>query len=91
MRSKNLTRLARLTQGIALVGFGASELACAKDSPSGGSEPDFHINAPPTPTPSAPVTAPPAADAPPDAGLPALRLPSQLNAIPSARPAPPVK
>jgi len=86
MRSKHLHRLAGLTRGIALVGLGASDLACAKDM----HDSDFHINAPADPTPSA---QPPTANAPPivsaeptpSASAPPLRLPAQLNAtIPSA-------
>jgi hypothetical protein len=54
MRSHRLSRLTLLTQGIALIGFGMSELACAKDQPNvNGPNPEpLHINAPPTPTAS---------------------------------------
>jgi hypothetical protein len=55
MKNHRLSRLTLLTQGIALIGFGMSELACAKEQPNiNGPKPDdqLHINAPPQPTAS---------------------------------------
>jgi hypothetical protein len=53
MRSHRLNRLTLLTQGIALVGFGMSELACGNKPTVNGPAPEEpHINAPPTPEPA---------------------------------------
>jgi hypothetical protein len=60
MRFHRLTRLARLTQGAALVGVGLVDSGCQKDPPP---EPP-HINSTATPT-----TTPPAPDAGPAALL----------------------
>ena len=62
MRSHRLNRLTLLTQGIALIGFGMSELACGNASPPivNGPAPEApHVNAPPAPTEPAHVNAPP--------------------------------
>jgi hypothetical protein len=70
MRPHRLARLALLTKGAALVGLGsAAMLGCHKDEKA--VDPDFHINAPPDPTPHAnatatPPSATPSASAPPD-------------------------
>ena len=60
MRSHRLSRLTLLTQGIALIGFGMSELACAKEQPTvnGPSPEPHHINAPPDPPASASAVPP---------------------------------
>ncbi len=47
MRSHRLNRLALLTQGVALIGLGAADMACSKEPVS---EP-IHINSPPQPDP----------------------------------------
>lgn len=54
MHAHRLKRLALLTQGAALVGFGISELACDQSSPpvDDVKKEDIHINAPPDPAPS---------------------------------------
>lgn len=68
MRSHRLDRLARLTQGAALVGLGVFAAGCNNEpkhtnapDPNATGEP-IHINATATPQPSASVTAPTAVD-----------------------------
>ena len=59
MRSHRLNRLTLLTQGIALIGFGMSELACGEKPTMNGPAPESpHVNAPPSPEPPH-VNAPP--------------------------------
>ena len=57
MRSHRLNRLALLTQGVALVGLGAADIACSKEPVPE----QLHINSPPSPTDAAAPT--PAFDA----------------------------
>ena len=57
MRTPRLHRLTLLTNGVALLGFGISDLACHKDPPQ---PPEvIHINAPPIPVPSGATDPPP--------------------------------
>jgi len=53
MRSHRLNRLALLTQGVALIGLGAADLACSKEPVA---EP-IHVNATAQPEPVAPDAA----------------------------------
>jgi hypothetical protein len=89
MRSHRLDRLALLTQGIALIGFGLADVACGKDGAPASDPP--HLNAPPAPasaTPSAPAAPvePPHVNAPPAPAPSASSsaTPSASSATPSA-------
>ena len=63
MRSHRLNRLALLTQGVALIGLGAADMACSKEP-----VPDpISVNSPPQPEPSRQPTMN-APYFPPDAG-----------------------
>lgn len=103
MRNHRLGRLALLTQGVALVGLGMTQLACGKDA-SPPVEP-VHVNSPPlpeadastAPTPITSVVAPPEAprttNSPPtlatDAGVgPGIGRPT-MNAPPKKLPTAP--
>jgi len=96
MRNHRLDRLARLTQGAALVGLGMTQLACSKDGTSPPAEP-VHVNSPPMPRPEVdaappaalPSESPPSANAPPMAadagGGPGVGRPT-MNAPPRKLP-----
>lgn len=91
MRSHRLSRLALLTQGVALVGLGLSELACSKDPPpvTSGSEPP-HMNAPPeSPPPPKHVNAP--ETPPPDASTPLPPSPATPHHVNAPKPPDPPK
>jgi hypothetical protein len=91
MRDHRLNRLALLTQGVALVGLGISQLGCGKDAAPPNELP--HINAPPQPvsTDAAPPVAPPtpSASAASSAGNAAFAIPPspiRVNAPPKKPP-----
>lgn len=96
MRSHRLSRLAVLTQGVALVGFGLAELACSKEpNVNGPVKEGPHINAPPDkPMPSSSAPEPPHVNAPiaqgtsaPSASAAAPSASTAPSAAPSAKPA----
>lgn len=60
MRSHRLNRLALLTQGVALIGLGATDLACGKEK----TNEQIHINSPPQPVPTMDAQ-PPTINSPP--------------------------
>jgi len=86
MRSHRLSRLAVLTQGVALVGFGLAEIACSKEpNVNGPVKEGPHINAPPDkPTPSSSAPEAPHVNAPIAQGTSA----PSASAAPSALAAP---
>jgi hypothetical protein len=93
MRNHRLHRLALLTQGVALVGLGMSQLACGKDGAPPG-EP-IHVNSPaptpPTPpTPPAPVAEPKAPEPIPSATAQAVAPTAPPTTMPHMN-APPKK
>ena len=51
MRSHRLNRLALLTQGVALIGLGASDMACSKEPVAD----PIHVNSPPQDPPPQPA------------------------------------
>ena len=95
MRNHRLNRLALLTQGIALVGFGISTTLACGDPPHVNSAPPQspeppHVNAPPSP---GPVASPSAADAgaadPTPPATPPPTSPIHVNSPPKKPPSAP--
>ncbi|CAN5613242.1 hypothetical protein BH09MYX1_BH09MYX1_63050 [soil metagenome] len=91
MRKHRLDRLAKLTQGAALLGLGVLAAACNNEprqvnspDPTGSTEP-IHVNSPPSATETTP--APSASQAPPMINAPPSAAPSVVpSAAPSTKP-----